>query len=139
MPDVPCKTAEGMKAKEEQCGKNYDDKVKEFQRAADYFIENHREQSGLGAGFWYNPQSLKWVDNYIQQYFAGRLLPSDELFNGMVHLVGAYFGECLITVYGGKWEKSEKDWGININNSCTFFPFAKVAKHFIMALKIAST
>jgi len=74
----------------------------------------------------HDEESLIYLDGYIERNKA--VLTKHE---GLVNLIGAFLGECLIARYGGEWVDDPKmGWGVKIANELTAFPFNKVEKRF---------
>ena len=49
---------------------------------------------------------------------------SDEF----VHLMGCFYGECLVAVFGGRWEWSADQLGIKVDGLGFTYPFKAVEK-----------
>jgi len=83
--------------------------------------------SGLEFGF--GPESVAWVDGYIERQRA-RLTEPDTVAS-LVSVLGSYLGEAIIKAAGGAWDVHERDEiGVRFENGDWCFPFSKVAKQF---------
>ena len=85
--------------------------------------------SKLGAEFEYNRKSVEWVEEFIEHQRLRKDITEDDI-EGLVQLVGAYLGECVIHTYGGAWREHDGTWGVFFNDSNAAFPFNKVRKQF---------
>jgi len=85
--------------------------------------------SKLGAEFEYNRKSVAWVEEFIEHERLRKDVTEDDV-EGLVQLIGAYLGECVIHTYGGAWREHDGSWGVFFNASNAAFPFSKVRKQF---------
>ncbi len=67
------------------------------------------------------------LDAYVD---ANRAHWADEDGDRMCPQVGSFVGECLVAVYGGRWEAgdSEREPGVKLPNGDTAFPIARADK-----------
>jgi hypothetical protein len=80
-------------------------------------------------GFGYNHESVKWVEQFIEQQRS----PADVAANTIAKLtqiLGSYLGECIIHTYSGAWRQRDNQWGVFFDESNAVFPFNKVGKQF---------
>lgn len=84
--------------------------------------------SGL-AGFGYGPESVAWVDGYIER--QRQRMDDPDAVSSLVSVLGSYLGEAIIKAAGGVWDVHERDEiGVRFDNGDWCFPFSKVAKQF---------
>jgi hypothetical protein len=82
-----------------------------------------------GHEFGYGPESVAWVDGYIER--QRRRLDDADAVSSLVSVLGSYLGEAVIKAAGGAWDVHERDEiGIRFDNGDWCFPFSKVAKQF---------
>ena len=96
-----------------------------FRELAERLISTMAAQSGVELG--YDGPSVEWVDGFIERQ-RGRF-PGAEA-DGLVNVIGAFVGECVIANYGGRWRESEYGWGVYFDDGNAAYPFAKVRKQF---------
>lgn len=73
----------------------------------------------------FDREGVEWLDGYIQrQHEHG----DGANFEGLVSTLGSFFGECIITAYGGDWQQTEYGWSVSFDDKNAAFPFAKVRK-----------
>ncbi len=80
-----------------------------------------------GVALDYDAASVEWVDGFIERQRAR--FPGAEA-DGLVNVIGAFLGECIIRNFGGRWRESEGSWGVFFEGDTAAFPFAKVRKQF---------
>jgi hypothetical protein len=84
--------------------------------------------SGI-AGFDFGPESVAWVDGYIER--QRQRMTDPNAVSSLVSVLGSYLGEAIIQAAGGAWEVHERDEiGIRFDSGDWCFPFSKVAKQF---------
>jgi hypothetical protein len=84
--------------------------------------------SGLDP-FDYGPDSVAWVDGYIER--QRQRMDDPEAVSSLVSVLGSYLGEAVIKAAGGAWDVHARDEiGIRFENGDWCFPFSKVAKQF---------
>lgn len=82
-----------------------------------------------GLAFGYGPESVAWVDGYIERQRL-RILEPDAVAS-LVSVLGSYLGEAVIAAAGGAWDVHERDEiGVRFASGDWCFPFSKVAKQF---------
>ena len=97
-----------------------------FKELAGKLISTMLAQSGVELG--YDDASVEWVDGFIERQ---RVRFQGDQANGLVNVIGAFVGECVIANYGGNWRADEDGaWGVYFDNDNAAFPFAKVRKQF---------
>ena len=84
-------------------------------------------QELLGVKLAYDEKSVTWIDNYIAGIRAD-LSPSVR--EGLVSVLGSFFGECIRRRYGGEWKEIEGRWAIAFDDHNVIYPLTKVGKHF---------
>jgi hypothetical protein len=89
-------------------------------------IRELRPLSDVGFGF--NPQSVPWLEDYIERLRQSGGLGDDAQKSKLVNMFGSFVGECIIECYGGKWIEREGAWGVAFDNQNIVYPFGKVAK-----------
>lgn len=83
--------------------------------------------SGMAFGF--GPDSVAWVDGYIERQRTRMTDP--KTVASLVSVLGSYLGEAIIHAAGGRWDVHERDEiGVRFDNGDWCFPFSKVAKQF---------
>ncbi len=97
----------------------------EIAENAKLVIEQFQEMTEFQFG--YNPESIKWVDGFLNRQREGDGFTPD-LCSGLVSTIGSFLGECIIAEYGGCWEQTEDGWSVVINHGNMTFPFSKVQK-----------
>lgn len=84
--------------------------------------------SGLDP-FDYGPDSVAWVDGYIER--QRQRMDDPDAVSSLVSVLGSYLGEAVIKAAGGAWDVHARDEiGICFENGDWCFPFSKVAKQF---------
>jgi hypothetical protein len=79
--------------------------------------------------FDYGPESVAWVDGYIER--QRQRMDDPEAVSSLVSVLGSYLGEAVIKAAGGAWDVHARDEiGIRFENGDWCFPFSKVAKQF---------
>jgi hypothetical protein len=97
------------------------DKIKENAKIVRQVAEKELD---IRIGF--DREGAEWLDGYIQrQHESG----DSANFTGLTNTLGSFFGECIISTYGGAWTHTEYGWGIGFDHVNAAFPFAKVRKH----------
>jgi len=74
------------------------------------------------AGF--DATGVRWLANHIE--VNHHHLP-DETTDEFVHLMGCFYGECLRTALGGRWEHSGERLGILVPPHGFTYPFTAIA------------
>jgi hypothetical protein len=91
-------------------------------------IEELGPISGI-ADFGYGPESVAWVDGYIER--QRQRMSNPDAVSSLVSVLGSYLGEAIIAAAGGAWDVHERDEiGIRFPAGDWCFPFSKVAKQF---------
>jgi hypothetical protein len=91
-------------------------------------IEELGPVSGI-AGFGYGPESVAWVDGYIER--QRQRMTDAGAVSSLVSVLGSYLGEAIVAAAGGEWDVHDRDEiGIRFDNGDWCFPFSKVAKQF---------
>ncbi len=80
-----------------------------------------------GVDLAYDAESIEWLDNRINQ-IHGNSPP--EVEEKLITMIGSFFGEALITLFGGEWVDTEYGPGVRFSQGTVAFPFAKVGKQF---------
>ncbi|TDM06733.1 MAG: hypothetical protein C4K60_19785 [Ideonella sp. MAG2] len=75
----------------------------------------------------YDQAGVRWLDAYIDR---ARRRPSSDQWQGAIHLIGAFLGECIVRNVGGQWSSHEGMHCVVLNHSHSAFPHNKVAKQF---------
>ena len=84
--------------------------------------------SGLD-DFGYGPESIAWVDGYIER--QRQRTDDPEAVSSLVSVLGSFLGEAVIKAAGGAWDVHARDEiGVRFENGDWCFPFSKVAKQF---------
>jgi hypothetical protein len=71
-------------------------------------VEQLRPLSGMVFG--YNPESVEWLQGYIENLRQSGQL--GELKRKLTDVLGSFLGECIIHCYGGTWEERDGVWCI---------------------------
>lgn len=80
-------------------------------------------------GFGYGPESIAWVDGYIER--QRQRMDDPDAVSSLVSVLGSYLGEAVINGAGGAWDVHARDEiGVRFDNGDWCFPFSKVAKQF---------
>jgi hypothetical protein len=103
-----------------------EEKIRENAKEA---VTRFASLSKLGAEFEYNRRSVAWVEEFIEHQRLRKDVTGNDV-EGLVQLIGAYLGECVIHAYGGAWREHDGTWGVFFNASTAAFPFSKVRKQF---------
>jgi hypothetical protein len=74
-----------------------EEKIRENAKEA---VTRFASLSKLGAEFEYNRRSVAWVEEFIEHQRLRKDVTGDDV-EGLVQLIGAYLGECVIHTYGG--------------------------------------
>jgi hypothetical protein len=96
---------------------------------AQLVLDRFSSHSELHSQFGYNPQSVKWVEEFIEQQRT-RVDITPASMTKLTQVLGSYLGECIIHIYGGAWRQQEGQWGVFFDDSNGVFPFNKVGKQF---------
>jgi len=96
-----------------------------FREMAEKLITTMGAQSGLELG--YDDASVEWVDGFVERQ---RVRFQGEEAQGLVNVIGAFLGECVIANHGGRWREDEHGWGVFFDDGNAAYPFAKVRKQF---------
>lgn len=79
--------------------------------------------------FDFGPQSVAWVDGYIER--QRQRMDDPAAVASLVSVLGSYLGEAVIKAAGGAWAVHERDEiGVRFETGDWCFPFSKVAKQF---------
>lgn len=100
----------------------------QIKATADAAVMQMRDMSGL-ADFGYNAAGVAWVDGFIERQRVNRELAEDTM-EGLVTVLGAYFGQCIIENYGGVWRDIENEWCVVFAGRKIVYPFSLVADQF---------
>ena len=73
----------------------------------------------------FDDAGVRWLDRYID---SARDSLSPEMSDEFVHLMGCFYGECLVAVFGGRWEWSADRLGIKVDGLGFTYPFKAVEK-----------
>ncbi|HYP52088.1 MAG TPA: hypothetical protein VEQ42_01025 [Pyrinomonadaceae bacterium] len=95
-----------------------------FKELAGLFVSQMAE-SGVQLG--YDAPSVEWADGFVERQRA-RFTGGEEA--GLVNVVGAFLGECVIASYGGRWRADGGAWAVYFDDSHAADPFSKVQKQF---------
>jgi hypothetical protein len=101
----------------------------QIREAAKTAVSRFASLSEFGAKFEYDRKSVTWVEEFIEQQRLRKDITADDI-EGLVEVIGAYLGECVIHTYGGAWREHNGTWGVFFNDSNAAFPFSKVRKQF---------
>jgi hypothetical protein len=96
-----------------------------FRELAEKLISTLSAQSGVTLG--YDGPSVEWVDGFIERQRVR--FPGAEA-DGLVNVIGAFVGECVMANYGGRWRRDEHGWGVFFDDGNAAYPFANVRKQF---------
>lgn len=58
-----------------------------------------------GVDFGLNPESVQWLDGFIERYRAGADFDVDAC-GGLVNMLGCFLGECIVANAVGSWRHS---------------------------------
>jgi hypothetical protein len=104
------------------------EKVLQILKQESQKIEHYLEQNNVRND--YGVEALQWLEDYIDQR-RERLTQSER--TGLITMIGAFLGECLIRANGGEWigvgEEGHKKLGVQMDINFTAMPFAKVGKY----------
>ncbi len=78
--------------------------------------------------FGYTPESLEWLDGFIERLRAGGMFDGTGGIDGYLNVFGSYLGEAVIHAVGGTWKRCDGDLGVTLPEGNWAFPFAKVEK-----------
>lgn len=73
----------------------------------------------------FDDAGVRWLDRYID---SSRDHLGDELTGEFVHLMGCFYGECLIAQFGGSWSWSGDQLGVNVEGFGFTYPFRAIEK-----------
>ena len=93
---------------------------------AEMVVQQLRPLSGIDFG--YTPESVEWLDGYIERLRSSGEFESVEMKDKLTSVFGSFLGECIVHCYGGTWRQHEEGWAIAFDDNNVAFPFAKVAK-----------
>jgi hypothetical protein len=100
--------------------------IEHIKANAEMTIEKLRPVSGIDFG--YTPESVEWLDGYIERLRLSGQFDSEDAREALVGVLGSFFGECIIRCYGGAWVEQEGVWSVAFDDRNGVFPFAKVAR-----------
>jgi hypothetical protein len=69
-------------------------------------------------------EGVRWLDDAVETHHRLGAKGRDA---GNAALLGAFLGECLVRVFGGRWERLEETLCVRLGDA-TWFPFNKVEK-----------
>lgn len=76
----------------------------------------------------YDEAGVRWLDGYIER---ARLRDADAQWKqNLMHLSGAFLGECTIACLGGQWAQHGDMTGVRFDEKNMVFPHHKVHKQF---------
>jgi hypothetical protein len=77
----------------------------------------------------YDVDGVQWLDGYINRQ---RQHGNEAVIRTLPSTLGAFLGECIRHVYGGRWvEDSERRWMVKVNEKLSVYPFSKVEKQLL--------
>jgi hypothetical protein len=97
-----------------------------IKKNAEMTIEQLRHISQIDFG--YNPQSVKWLEGYIERLRQSDQLELEIKREKLASTLGSFLGECIIHCFGGRWVKKDGMWGVSIGDSFVAYPLNKVGK-----------
>lgn len=82
----------------------------------------------------YDEASVNFIENFIER---NKQQLGKEQWEGLINSMGAFFGQCIIENYGGRWEFDEEIQStcVAFDNKNKVYPFAKVGKQFESGLE----
>ena len=95
---------------------------------AELVVNQFAPISGLGRGFGFNCDSVKWVAQFIES----QCTKPDANKERVINVIGYYLGECLVQVYGCTWKNEGGQWSVYFGPRLSAHPFSKVSKQFKM-------
>ena len=78
--------------------------------------------------FGYTPESLKWLDGFIERLRNGGMFAGTGGIDGYLNVFGSYLGEAVVHAVGGVWKRCDGDLGVSLPEGNWAFPFIKVEK-----------
>lgn len=78
-----------------------------------------------GVDFNFTPESVKWLDGYIER--TRTKVPDTSV---LAQVLGSYLGEAIRREYGCAWIGDEGQVALKCESGFVVFPFNKVAKQF---------
>ena len=94
---------------------------------AELVVQELRPLSGIDFG--YTPESVKWLEGYIERLRDSGEFENDETKTKLISVLGSFLGECIVRCYGGTWKLHEEDvWCVAFKNGGMAFPFNKIRK-----------
>jgi hypothetical protein len=84
--------------------------------------------------FGFNARSVAWLDEFIENQIH-RPDWDYGTQESLIDVLGSFLGECIISCFGGHWDRLEDQWCISIGTRVVFYPFTKVSKRFSNGLQ----
>lgn len=77
----------------------------------------------------YDADSVKYIEGFIERQKGGL---EESKLPGLINSLGSFLGQCIITNYGGHWERDEltQAFAVVWDNQNKVFPIAKTAEQF---------
>ncbi|HEV3144155.1 MAG TPA: hypothetical protein VGZ47_09750 [Gemmataceae bacterium] len=75
----------------------------------------------------FDEAGVEWIDGYIDRLRGS--LPAEQR-SGLIEMLAAFVGECMIQTFGGAWAEREGSWGVQVSERIWACPFAKIQKQF---------
>ena len=103
--------------------------LRQIRANAQLVVDTLGPESGVSFGI--NPDSVAWVDGFIERQRARTYLDPSTA-DRLVDVLGSFLGECLIAAASGSWVRDDGDqypW-VEFPNNTRVNAFGKVRKQF---------
>ncbi len=108
--------------------------IEMIQRNAQLVIESTTQQFGVSLA--YDPDSVDWLDEHIEQLRKQNYSPDDIAM--LTNVLGSFYGECIRRQFTGEWTEYEGAYMVRLENGQLVSPFSKVMKQFESGESVAS-
>ena len=77
----------------------------------------------------YDEASVTFIESFIER---NKQQIEKEQWNGLINSLGAFWGQCIIENFGGKWEMDQDLQSVCVafDDKNKVYPFAKTSKQF---------
>jgi len=79
--------------------------------------------------FGFNARSVAWLDAFIENQLQRPDL-EERTRESLIDVLGSFLGECIISCFGGRWERVEDEWCICFSKQDVIYPFKKIGRRF---------
>ena len=82
----------------------------------------------FGVSLNYSYESIEFLDSYIRKMVMRGAFAGDPAgIHKVAGVIGSFYGECIVQMFGGKWIESDKGPIVQISEALKSYPFHTVA------------